>query len=118
MEDGTDLTVLARGTPGNEWCRLGESCERSSFDSCPHGDEAVTSDHLERARDRVLMGQTREATILNKEERERVAYHESGHALAAVLLPNADPLHKVSIIPRGNGAWGNDDSSRRGSLPP
>ena len=47
------------------------------------------------------MGQTREATILNKEERERVAYHESGHALAAVLLPNADPLHKVSIIPRG-----------------
>ena len=65
------------------------------------GEESVTSDHLESARDRVLMGQTREATVLNKDERERVAYHESGHALAAVLLPNADPLHKVSIIPRG-----------------
>jgi cell division protease FtsH len=61
----------------------------------------VTDSHLEKARDRVLMGQTREATVLNADERERVAYHESGHALAAVLLPNADPLHKVSIIPRG-----------------
>ncbi|HJM98527.1 MAG TPA: cell division protein FtsH, partial [Acidimicrobiales bacterium] len=58
-------------------------------------------DHLEQARDRVLMGQTREATVLNPRERERVAYHESGHALAAAFLPNADPLHKVSIIPRG-----------------
>tara|TARA_Y100000768_G_scaffold388711_1_gene386366 strand:- start:5153 stop:5848 length:696 start_codon:yes stop_codon:yes gene_type:complete len=47
------------------------------------------------------MGQTREATVLNSHERERVAYHESGHALAAALMPNADPLHKVSIIPRG-----------------
>ncbi len=65
------------------------------------GDTSVASDHLEQARDRVLMGQTREATVLNPRERERVAYHESGHALAAAFLPNADPLHKVSIIPRG-----------------
>ena len=101
MEDGTDLTVLARGTPGMSGADLANLVNEAALIAVRDGDEAVTSDHLERARDRVLMGQTREATILNKEERERVAYHESGHALAAVLLPNADPLHKVSIIPRG-----------------
>ncbi len=56
---------------------------------------------IEAARDRVLMGAKRDTAVLNAEERERVAYHESGHALAAALLPNTDPLHKVTIIPRG-----------------
>ena len=101
MEDGTDLTLLARGTPGMSGADLANLVNEAALIAVRDGDESVTSDHLERARDRVLMGQTREATVLNKDERERVAYHESGHALAAVLLPNADPLHKVSIIPRG-----------------
>ncbi|MEC7924191.1 MAG: ATP-dependent zinc metalloprotease FtsH, partial [Actinomycetota bacterium] len=101
MEDGTDLTLLARGTPGMSGADLANLVNEAALIAVRDGDEAVTSDHLERARDRVLMGQTREATVLNRDERERVAYHESGHALAAVLLPNADPLHKVSIIPRG-----------------
>ena len=59
----------------------------------------MTSDHLERARDRVLMGNALRNYL--KQESGASRYHESGHALAAVLLPNADPLHKVSIIPRG-----------------
>ena len=101
MEDGTDLTVLARGTPGMSGADLANLVNEAALIAVRDGEESVTSDHLESARDRVLMGQTREATVLNKDERERVAYHESGHALAAVLLPNADPLHKVSIIPRG-----------------
>ncbi len=101
MKDGTDLTLLARGTPGMSGADLANLTNEAALIAVRDGDEVITSDHLERARDRVLMGQTREATILNKDERERVAYHESGHALAAVLLPNADPLHKVSIIPRG-----------------
>ena len=101
MEEGTDLTLLARGTPGMSGADLANLVNEAALIAVRDGEETVTSDHLERARDRVLMGQTREATVLNKDERERVAYHESGHALAAVLLPNADPLHKVSIIPRG-----------------
>ena len=101
MEDGTDLTVLARGTPGMSGADLANLVNEAALIAVRDGEASVTSDHLESARDRVLMGQTREATVLNKDERERVAYHESGHALAAVLLPNADPLHKVSIIPRG-----------------
>ena len=101
MEEGTDLTLLARGTPGMSGADLANLVNEAALIAVRDGQDSVTSDHLERARDRVLMGQTREATVLNKDERERVAYHESGHALAAVLLPNADPLHKVSIIPRG-----------------
>jgi cell division protease FtsH len=65
------------------------------------GDKHITNGHLEQARDRVLMGQKREGTVLSADEKERVAYHESGHALAAAILPNTDPLHKVSINPRG-----------------
>ena len=101
MEDGVDLNLLARGTPGMSGADLANLVNEAALIAVRDGDDAVTGDHLERARDRVLMGQTREATVLNRDERERVAYHESGHALAAVLLPNADPLHKVSIIPRG-----------------
>ncbi len=101
MEEGTDLTLLARGTPGMSGADLANLVNEAALIAVRDDEDAVTGDHLERARDRVLMGQTREATVLNKDERKRVAYHESGHALAAVLLPNADPLHKVSIIPRG-----------------
>ena len=101
MKDGVDLNLLARGTPGMSGADLANLVNEAALIAVRDGDDAVTGDHLERARDRVLMGQTREATVLNRDERERVAYHESGHALAAVLLPNADPLHKVSIIPRG-----------------
>ena len=101
MDENVDLNLLARGTPGMSGADLANLINEAALIAVRDGDEMVTDNHLEKARDRVLMGQTREATVLNADERERVAYHESGHALAAVLLPNADPLHKVSIIPRG-----------------
>jgi cell division protease FtsH len=101
MDENVDLNLLARGTPGMSGADLANLINEAALIAVRDGDEMVTDSHLEKARDRVLMGQTREATVLNADERERVAYHESGHALAAVLLPNADPLHKVSIIPRG-----------------
>ncbi|MDG1844879.1 MAG: ATP-dependent zinc metalloprotease FtsH [Acidimicrobiales bacterium] len=101
MDENVDLNLLARGTPGMSGADLANLINEAALIAVRDGDEMVTDNHLEKARDRVLMGQTREATVLNADERERVAYHESGHALAAVILPNADPLHKVSIIPRG-----------------
>jgi cell division protease FtsH len=101
MDENVDLDLLARGTPGMSGADLANLINEAALIAVRDGDEMVTDNHLEKARDRVLMGQAREATVLNADERERVAYHESGHALAAVLLPNADPLHKVSIIPRG-----------------
>tara|TARA_Y100001970_G_scaffold196190_1_gene238556 strand:- start:10029 stop:11978 length:1950 start_codon:yes stop_codon:yes gene_type:complete len=101
MDDDVDLSLMARGTPGMSGADLSNLINEAALIAVRHGDKQVHNTHLEQARDRVLMGQTREATVLNSHERERVAYHESGHALAAALMPNADPLHKVSIIPRG-----------------
>ena len=101
MGDDVDLGVLARGTPGMSGADLANLINEAALIAVREGEKEVQGNHLEQARDRVLMGQTREATVLNSHERERVAYHESGHALAAALMPNADPLHKVSIIPRG-----------------
>ena len=101
MDEDVDLGLLARGTPGMSGADLSNLINEAALIAVRGGDTRVHNTHLEQARDRVLMGQTREATVLNSHERERVAYHESGHALAAALLPNADPLHKVSIIPRG-----------------
>ena len=101
MDEDVDLGLLARGTPGMSGADLSNLINEAALIAVRGGDTEVHNTHLEQARDRVLMGQTREATVLNRHERERVAYHESGHALAAALMPNADPLHKVSIIPRG-----------------
>ena len=101
MDEDVDLGLLARGAPGMSGGDLSNLINEAALIAVRGGDTRVHNTHLEQARDRVLMGQTREATVLNSHERERVAYHESGHALAAALMPNADPLHKVSIIPRG-----------------
>ena len=101
MAENVDLNVLARGTPGMSGADLANLINEAALIAVRDGDRSIAGKHLEQARDRVLMGQKREATVLNPEEKERVAYHESGHALAAAVLPNADPLHKVTIIPRG-----------------
>ncbi len=101
MDPDVDLNVVARGTPGMAGADLANLINEAALIAVRGGDSSITNHHLEQARDRVLMGQTREATVLSADEKERVAYHESGHAIAAAVLPNADPLHKVSIIPRG-----------------
>ncbi len=101
MDDDVDLNLVARGTPGMSGADLANLINEAALIAVRDDDKTITAAHLEHARDRVLMGQKRESTVLNAEEKERVAYHESGHALAAAVLPNADPLHKVTIIPRG-----------------
>ncbi len=101
MDPDVDLDVVARGTPGMAGADLANLVNEAALIAVRTGDKTIKATHIEQARDRVLMGQKREATVLNPEEKERVAYHESGHAVAAALLPNADPLHKVTIIPRG-----------------
>ncbi|GAC1539258.1 MAG: ATP-dependent zinc metalloprotease FtsH [Acidimicrobiales bacterium] len=96
-----DLDVLARGTPGMSGADLSNLVNEAALHAVRRNAEWVHMEDFEAARDRVLMGQRRESMALSDSEKERVAYHEGGHAVLAYLLPYADPVHKVTILPTG-----------------
>src|SRR5262245_16012202 len=89
-----DLTIVARGTPGMSGADLSNLVNEAALFAVRRGSEAVYMRDFESARDRVLMGQERESTVLSEKEKEVIAYHEAGHAVCAAVLPQADPLHK------------------------
>jgi len=101
VHDDVDLDVVARGTPGMSGADLSNLVNEAALIAVRDSEDAIRADHLEGARDRALMGQKRESLAMSDEEKELTAYHEAGHALCAALLPTADPLHKVTIIPSG-----------------
>ncbi len=96
-----DLDTLARGTPGFSGADLENLVNEAALQAAKCNEEALDMDDFEYAKDKVLMGRERRSLILSDEEKRITAYHEAGHALAARLLPMADPVHKVTIIPRG-----------------
>jgi cell division protease FtsH len=96
-----DLQVVARGTPGMSGADLANLVNEAALHAVRRGSTSVHMEDFEAARDRVIMGQRRETMALSDDEKERVAYHEGGHAVLAYVLPNADPVHKVTILPTG-----------------
>jgi cell division protease FtsH len=96
-----DLTVVARGTPGMSGADLANLVNEAALHAVRRGAVAISMIDFEAARDRVLMGQRRESTVLSDKEKEATAYHEGGHAVLAYVLPDADPVHKVTILPTG-----------------
>jgi len=96
-----DLEVLARGTPGFSGADLENLVNEAALIAAKLDKDYVDMNDLEGAKDKVMMGKERRSMILSEEEKKTTAYHEGGHALVARLLPKADPVHKVSIIPRG-----------------
>ena len=96
-----DLNVVARGTPGMSGADLSNLINEAALYAVRDGEEEIAARHVEMARDRVIMGQKRESLALTDDEKEAIAYHEAGHAVCAAVLPTADPLHKVTIIPSG-----------------
>ncbi len=100
-----NLRTLARGTPGFSGADLANMVNEAALLAARHNREFITMKDFEEAKDKVLMGLERRSLVMSEEEKKVTAYHESGHALLAYILPNADPLHKVTIIPRG-GALG------------
>lgn len=96
-----DLNVLAKGTPGFSGADLSNLVNESALYAAMKEADAVAMEHFEFAKDKILMGVERRSLVLSDKERSISAYHESGHALIAKLLPNADPVHKVTIVPRG-----------------
>ena len=96
-----DISVLARGTPGMSGAQLANLVNEAALNAARFDRKSVAMADFEEAKDKVLMGKERKSMIMSDEEKRNTAYHEAGHALAAHLLPDADPLHKVTIIPRG-----------------
>ena len=101
VDDDVDLDLVARGTPGMSGADLAHLVNEAALIAVRNGEDSIRADHFESARDRTLMGQKRESMALTPDEKEAIAYHEAGHALCATVLPTADPLHKVTIIPSG-----------------
>ncbi|MBM3663417.1 MAG: ATP-dependent metallopeptidase FtsH/Yme1/Tma family protein [Actinobacteria bacterium] len=101
LSPDVDLDLVARGTPGMSGADLANLVNESALTAVRRGSTIVEMHDFEDARDRVLMGQRRESMVLSDREKEITAYHEAGHALCAALLPDADPVHKVTILPRG-----------------
>jgi len=101
LSDDVDLSVIGRGTPGFTGADLENMVNEAALLAARNDKDNIEMQDLEDAKDKVLMGSERRSMIINDEEKKTTAYHESGHALVAKLLPNADPIHKVTIIPRG-----------------
>ncbi|HLN16612.1 MAG TPA: ATP-dependent zinc metalloprotease FtsH [Acidimicrobiales bacterium] len=96
-----DLELVARGTPGMSGADLANLVNEAALHAVRRGSVTIDMADFETARDRVLMGQRRESLALSDSEKERVAYHEAGHAVLAYVLEEADPVHKVTILPTG-----------------
>jgi cell division protease FtsH len=96
-----DLKVLARSTPGFCGADLSNLVNEAALIAARLGQDNVTMKDMEYAKDKVLMGVERKSMIISDEEKRNTAFHEAGHALTAALIPEADPIHKVTIIPRG-----------------
>jgi cell division protease FtsH len=101
LSEDVDLPVLARGTPGFSGADLANLVNEGALLAARQNRKQVSMLDMETAKDKVLMGPERRSMILSDDEKRNTAYHEAGHALVASMLPNADPLHKVTIIPRG-----------------
>jgi cell division protease FtsH len=101
VDSEVDLRQIARGTPGFSGAELANLVNEAALMAVRSGRQIVTDHDFDQARDKVLMGAERKSLTMTEQERITCAYHESGHAVVAAMLPAADPLHKVTIIPRG-----------------
>ncbi len=101
LAEDVDVHVLARGTSGFSGADLANLVNEAALNAARYNQKAVGMQDFEFAKDKVLMGSERRSMIVSDDEKQVTAVHEAGHALLAVLLPNADPIHKVTIIPRG-----------------
>jgi len=101
LAEDVDLSVLARGTPGFSGADLANMVNEAALAAARQNRKAVLQHDFEVAKDKVMMGVERKSLLLTDEEKKNTAFHEAGHALVAAKLPHSDPVHKVTIIPRG-----------------
>lgn len=101
LRKGVDLTTLAQGTPGFSGADLENLVNEAALIAARQNCKDISAQHLELAKDKVMMGPERKSMVISEEEKRNTAYHESGHAIVAKMVPGADPVHKITIIPRG-----------------
>ena len=101
LSDDVDLTTIARGTPGFAGADLANLVNEAALIAARQNRKVVTQFDFEIAKDKVMMGVERKSLVITDEEKKNTAFHEAGHALVAAVIPEADPVHKVTIIPRG-----------------
>jgi cell division protease FtsH len=101
LGEDVDISVIARGTPGFTGADLANLVNEAALNAARYNKKMVSMPDLEVAKDKVLMGAERKSMVISNEEKRITAYHEAGHTLVGLKVPNADPVHKVTIIPRG-----------------
>jgi cell division protease FtsH len=101
LEDDIELSVIARGTPGLSGADLANICNEAALLAARRGAELVSMNDFESAKDKVMLGTERRSMVLTENERKLTAYHEAGHAVIGLKVPGLDPIHKVTIVPRG-----------------
>jgi cell division protease FtsH len=101
LDEKVDLGIVARGTPGFSGADLANLINEASLFAARANKRIVTMEEFEKARDKIMMGAERRSMVMSEKEKENTAYHEAGHAIIGRLMPEHDPVHKVSIIPRG-----------------
>lgn len=101
LDTDVDLTILAKGTPGLAGAEIANMVNEAALLAARKNKKKVSMDDFEEAKDKVMMGMERKSMIISENEKKITAYHEIGHVLVAKMLPEADPVHKVTIIPRG-----------------
>ena len=101
LDESVDLGIVARGTPGFSGADLSNLINEASLFAARANRRIVTMEEFEKARDKIMMGAERRSMVMSEKEKENTAYHEAGHAIVGRLMPEHDPVHKVSIIPRG-----------------
>jgi len=106
LDPSVDLRIIASRTPGMVGADLANLVNEAALLAARRGAQQVAESDLEEATDRVMLGLEKKSRVMTSDEKQRVAYHEAGHAVTAISLPHADPVHRVSIIPRTQGALG------------
>ncbi len=101
LGEDVDITVVARGTPGFTGADLANLVNEAALNAARYNKKVVSMSDFELAKDKVLMGPERKSMVISESEKKITAYHEAGHTLVGLKVPNADPIHKVTIIPRG-----------------
>lgn len=101
LDEDVDLGIIAKGTPGLSGADLENICNEAALLAAREDATRVLMDHFERAKDKVMLGAERKSMVLNENERKLTAYHEAGHAVLGLRIPGLDPVHKVTIVPRG-----------------